>query len=72
MRIFNGPSCVIRYHYNKSRPHIRTGNFAPLSVMKSVMKTDEEYFPRLEERPVNLDIQKTDLSFKEVGDPSND
>jgi hypothetical protein len=58
------PPCVIRYHYTKTRPHIRTGNFAPLDVMKSVMKTDEEYFPLLEERPVNLNIEKTDLSFK--------
>lgn len=44
------PSCVIRYHYTKSRPHIRTGNFADLKVMKEVMKTDEEYFPLLPKR----------------------
>lgn len=44
------PSCVIRYHYTKTRPHIRTGNFADLKVMKEVMKTDEEYFPILPKR----------------------
>tara|TARA_B100000945_G_C20411406_1_gene612772 strand:+ start:41 stop:1243 length:1203 start_codon:yes stop_codon:yes gene_type:complete len=59
------PSCVVRYHYTKTRPHIRTGNFAPLKVMKSVMKTDEEYFPYLDEKPVELNIEKTDLSFKD-------
>jgi hypothetical protein len=42
-------SCVKRYHYKKTRPHIRTGNFADLATMKSVMKSDEEYFPLLEE-----------------------
>ena len=41
---------MIRYHYTKSRPHIRTGNFADLKVMKEVMKTDEEYFPLLPKR----------------------
>ena len=44
------PSCVVRYHYTKTRPHIRTGNFADLKVMKEVMKTDEEYFPLLPKR----------------------
>ena len=39
------PDCVIRYKYTKTWPHIRTGNFADLKVMKETMKTDEEYFP---------------------------
>ena len=73
------PDCVVRYHYTKIRPHIRTGNFAPLDVMKSVMKSDEEYFPRLEEKSVDLNIEKSDRSFKdsvslamtEMGDDGN-
>lgn len=39
------PECVYRYHYSKTRPHIRTGNFADIEVMKSVKKDEEEYFP---------------------------
>ena len=46
----NWPSCVIRYHYTKTRPHIRTGNFADLKVMKETMRTDAEYFPHLPKR----------------------
>jgi deoxyxylulose-5-phosphate synthase len=42
------PDCVVRYKYTKSRPHIRTGNFADISVMKSVMKSDADYFPKVD------------------------
>jgi len=42
------PDCVVRYKYTKNRPHIRTGKFADISVMKSVMKSDEDYFPNVE------------------------
>lgn len=59
------PDCVVRYHYTKNRPHIRTGNFAPLDVMKSVMKSDVEYFPLLEECSTDLDIKEAGLSFKD-------
>ncbi len=60
------PSCVIRYHYTKSRPHIRTGNFADLNVMKSVMKTDEEYFPLLEKENFVMENVETSLSYKQA------
>ena len=61
------PSCVLRYHYKKSRPHIRTGNFADLKVMRSVMKRDEEYFPTLPPRvyPAKASHQSLGLSYKE-------
>lgn len=60
------PSCVVRYHYTKSRPHIRTGNFADLNVMKSVMKTDEEYFPLLEKENFVMENVETSLSYKQA------
>lgn len=62
------PSCVLRYHYKKTKPHIRTGNFAPIDVMKSVMKTDEEYFPKIKKidyiKPKNL--EPIGLSYKDT------
>lgn len=62
------PDCVHRYNYTKSRPHIRTGNFADINVMKSVMKTDEQYFPILDiedyKFPETLD--KLGISYKEA------
>jgi len=62
------PSCVIRYHYTKTRPHIRTGNFADLKVMKETMKTDEEYFPLLPKRQYNhASVYKPlDMKFKDA------
>ena len=62
------PECVIRYHYTKSRPHIRTGNFADLKVMKETMKTDEEYFPPLPKRQYNhASVYKPlDMKFKDA------
>jgi len=60
------PSCVYRYHYNKTRPHIRTGNFADLNMMKKTKKTDTEYFPLLDKvnyTPTNID---TSLSYKDA------
>ena len=62
------PECVIRYHYTKSRPHIRTGNFADLKVFKETMKTDEEYFPLLPKRQYNhASVYKSlDMKFKDA------
>ena len=62
------PSCVIRYHYTKTRPHIRTGNFADLKVMKETMKTDEEYFPPLPKRQyTHASVYKPlDMKFKDA------
>jgi len=62
---FRWPACVQRYHYTKTRPHIRTGNFAPLDVMKSTMKSDEEYFPFIDQ-DYNLNIHPTNLSYKDA------
>lgn len=62
------PACVIRYHYKKTRPHIRTGNFADLKVMKEVMKTDEEYFPILPKKKYDT-VKKYDslnIKFKDA------
>tara|TARA_X000000950_G_C13825430_1_gene623835 strand:+ start:64 stop:1272 length:1209 start_codon:yes stop_codon:yes gene_type:complete len=71
------PSCVLRYHYKKTRPHIRTGNFADLDVMKKTMKSDEEYFPLLQKniytstsKNLNSDIKFKDavtLAMTELG-----
>lgn len=44
------PSCVIRYHYTKTRPHIRTGKFAPVDVMRATLKKPEDYFPKAPEK----------------------
>jgi len=62
------PPCVIRYHYKKTRPHIRTGNFADLKVMQEVMKTEEEYFPLLPKREyvTSKEYQTTQLTFKDA------
>ena len=62
------PSCVIRYHYTKTRPHIRTGNFADLKVMKEVMKTDQEYFPLISKREYIASKEYTpiDMKFKDA------
>ena len=61
------PDCVIRYHYTKTRPHIRTGNFADLKVMKATMKTDEEYFPLLPKREyVAPKSEPLDIKFKDA------
>lgn len=59
------PDCVRRYHYTKTRPHIRTGNFAPLNIMKAVMKTDEEYFPLLEQS-TDYEVEPIDLTYKQA------
>ena len=62
------PDCVMRYHYTKTWPHIRTGNFADLKVMKETMKTDEEYFPLLPKReyPAPVDYAPLDMKFKDA------
>jgi len=60
------PPCVIRYHYSKTRPHIRTGNFADLKTMKAVMKTDEEYFPLLEKTNFVMEDIETSLTYKQA------
>jgi len=60
------PPCVIRYHYSKTRPHIRTGNFADLKTMKAVMKTDEEYFPFLEKTNFVMEDIETSLTYKQA------
>ena len=39
------PDCVQRYSYNKTRPHIRTGNFADLSEMSKNKLEPSHYFP---------------------------
>ena len=63
----NWPSCVTRYHYQKTWPHIRTGNFADLEIMKQTMKTDEEYFPSLPRNNFQFseNITTDDLSYKD-------
>ena len=62
----NWASCVHRYHYKKTRPHIRTGNFANLEVMKFVKKTDNEYFPILKKNNYKPKSVACDLSFKQA------
>jgi hypothetical protein len=60
------PSCVIRYHYKKTRPHIRTGNFADINMMKSVMKTPEEYFPKINIPNYVSSNEQHNLSYKDA------
>lgn len=61
------PACVKRYKYKKSKPHIRTGNFADLETMKKTKKKPEYYFPKHD--PVvysSKDQAESQLSFKEA------
>jgi len=61
------PDCVFRYHYSKTRPHIRTGNFGDINVMKSVKKSEEHYFPKVStEQYSNKNIEVSSLNFKEA------
>lgn len=61
------PDCVLRYHYSKTRPHIRTGNFGDINVMKSVKKSEEHYFPKIStEQYSNKNVQVGDINFKEA------
>jgi Transketolase, pyrimidine binding domain/Dehydrogenase E1 component len=62
------PSCVTRYYYKKTRPHIRTGKFAPVDVMKATLKKPEDYFPK-EPKKLYDDFDyspKLDLSYKDA------
>ena len=64
----NWPKCVMRYKYIKTRPHIRTGNFADLEIMKQTKKEPHYYFPKLSPSrytPVNLDGNE-ELKYKEA------
>jgi len=61
------PVCVRRYKYKKSRPHIRTGNFADIETMKKTKKEPEHYFPL--SNPIEYstkDEKQTKLSFKDA------
>jgi Dehydrogenase E1 component/Transketolase, pyrimidine binding domain len=60
------PDCVRRYNYKKTRPHIRTGNFADISNMKKVMKSDIEYFPEIHYPDYRQQNHSTDLSYKDA------
>jgi pyruvate dehydrogenase E1 component alpha subunit len=59
---WNSPS-VIRYNYNCTYPHCRKPGMIDLS--KAVKKTDEEYFPLLQEF-VYPEIEQTDISYKDA------
>ena len=59
---WNSPS-VIRYKYNCTYPHCRKPGMIDLS--KAVKKTDEEYFPLLQEF-VYPEIEQTDISYKDA------
>jgi hypothetical protein len=62
------PQCVKRYEYKKTRPHIRTGRFADIEVMKSVKKSDLEYFPTRTPRQYleSPEQTKSSLTFKDA------
>lgn len=61
------PSCVKRYKYTKSKPHIRTGNFADLQTMKKTKKEPEHYFPIHDPVVYSNKYQaESKLSFKEA------
>ena len=50
-------TCVYRYNYELPFPHARTKDFCDLSETKKILKTDEEYFPKL---------PQGDMSYKEA------
>ena len=61
------PDCVLRYHYSNTRPHIRTGNFGDINVMKSVKKSEEHYFPKIStEQYSNKSVQVGNINFTEA------
>ena len=62
---WNSPS-VIKYSYDITYPHARKPGMIDLS--KTVKKTDEEYFPLLEEfkYPVYEDLDGMDISYKDA------
>ena len=62
------PKCVTRYYYKKTKPHIRTGNFAPIDEMRKSMRDPNVLFP-----PIPTETYKTknynsqlQISFKEA------
>lgn len=57
--------CVRRYHYKLTRPHIRTGNFAPLDVMAKIKKQDNEYFTEVT-YPCYKNTLQSSLSYKDA------
>jgi pyruvate dehydrogenase E1 component alpha subunit len=62
---WNSPS-VIKYHYDITYPHARKPGMIDLS--KTTKKTDEEYFPLLEEFkwPLFEELEGNDISYKEA------
>ena len=62
---WNSPS-VIKYHYDITYPHARKPGMIDLS--KTTKKTDEEYFPLLEEFkwPAFEELEGNDISYKEA------
>jgi deoxyxylulose-5-phosphate synthase len=63
------PNCVRRYHYTKSRPHIRTGNFADLKVMEATKQDPGYYFPapQYPEYSMNPVSTTSSLSYRDAG-----
>jgi pyruvate dehydrogenase E1 component alpha subunit len=59
-------SSVIKYHYDITYPHARKPGMIDLS--KTTKKTDEEYFPLLEEFkwPAFEELEGNDISYKEA------
>ena len=62
---WNSPS-VIKYHYDITYPHARKPGMIDLS--KTTKKTDEEYFPLLEEFkwPAFEELEGNDITYKEA------
>jgi hypothetical protein len=62
---WNSPS-VIKYHYDITYPHARKPGMIDLS--KTTKKTDEEYFPLLDEFkwPAFEELEGNDISYKEA------
>jgi len=60
------PSCVIKYQYDIPYPHARIPEFIDLA--KTNKKTDEEYFPLLEQEtfPDFDNVVAGDMSFKDA------
>lgn len=62
---WNSPS-VIKYYYEITYPHARSAGMIDLS--KTTKKTDEEYFPKLEQIPYPEypELDSIDISYKEA------
>lgn len=67
--IINWPSCVTRYEYVSTFPHIRTKNFAPLDVLKKSLndfETNNKIYHYRKKQKLEFNESNSDLSYKDA------